>query len=242
MPAMTTPPIRAWLEPGYDFGRFAAWALDLPGCATWADDRDGALAALPAAVAAFSAWLVRHGESAPAPSGPGVVVIEEIPPTWEGGDERNPLFGPDREALSPDALTVGLRRLDAARADLLEVLDRLGVPATGAAGVARRGPDRTVERPALAVAHHVGSAEVWLAGRIDRAARYNGPSPEDDLRDYLAATHAWALDTLRSVATTDPARLVTDSRGEEWTPAKSLRRLVFHALDHLGELGRGIAA
>jgi predicted RNase H-like HicB family nuclease len=242
MPAMTDRPIRVWLEPGYDFGRFGAWALDLPGCATWAEDRDGALASVPEAVAAFRAWAVSHGEPAPAPAGPGLQVVEEIPARWAGDDEINPLFGPDREPLTADALALGIRRLDAARVDFAALLDRLGVPATDGAGVSRRGPDRTTERPALAVARHVGSAEVWLAGRIDRAARYNGPGPEEDLRAYLGATHAWALETLRSVAVAEPARLVTDSRGEEWTPAKSVRRLVFHALDHLAELARGASA
>lgn len=239
---MTDRPIRVWLEPGYDFGRFAAWVLDLPGCATWRDDRGSALASVPGAVAAFEAWVVAHGEQAPAPTGPELEVVEEIAPTWAGDEEMNPLFGKDREALPADGLVTGIGRLDAARADLLDVLDRLEVPSTGAPGISRRGRDRGVERPALAVARHVGSSEIWLAGRLDRAARYTGPGPDDDLRAYLAATHAWALDTLRSVALAEPARLVSDSRGEEWTPSKSVRRMVFHALDHLAELERGLAA
>jgi hypothetical protein len=242
MPAMTDRPIRVWLEPGYDYGRFGAWALDLPGCATWADDRGAALASVPEAVASFGAWLVRHGERGPEPAGPDIEVVEEVPTRWVGDEEINPLFGRDRDALSAEGLALGIRRLDAARVDLLELLDRLALPSTGAGGVARRGRDRTVERPALAVARHVGSAEVWLSGRLDRAARYNGPGPEDDLRAYLAATHAWTIDTLRSVGVAEPDRLVSDSRGEEWTPAKSVRRLVFHALDHVAELGRGVAA
>jgi DinB superfamily len=242
MPTMSDRPIRVWLEPGYDYGRFGAWALDLPGCATWADDRDAALASVPGAVASFGAWLARHGEREPATRGPELEVVEEIPTRWVGEEEINPLFGPDRDALSTDGLALGIRRLDAARVDLLELLDRLAVPSTGAPGISRRQRDRSAERPALAVARHVGSAEVWLSGRLDRAARYSGPSPDDDLRAYLSATHAWTVELLRSVGEADPARLVTDSRGEEWTPTKSTRRLVFHALDHLGELARGDAA
>lgn len=242
MPAMADPPIRVWLEPGYDFGRFGAWMLDLPGCGTWRDDRASALASVPAAVASFGAWLVRHGERAPAPAGPELEIVEEIAPTPAGEEEVNPLFARDRDALTADALASGIRRLDAARTDLLALLDRLAVPSTGAPGISRRGRDRGAERPAPAVARHIGASEIWLAGRIDRAARYNGPGPDEDLRAYLAATHAWALDTLRSVAVAEPARLVSDSRGEEWTPSKSVRRLVFHALDHLAEIERGAAA
>ncbi len=242
MPAMTDRPIRVWLEPGYDYGRFGAWALDLPGCATWADDRAAALAAVPGVVRSFEAWLVRHGEREPAPIGPALEVVEEVPPRWVGEDEINPLFGPERDAITADGLALGIRRLDAARVDLLELLDRLAVPSTGESGISRRQRDRSAERPALAVARHIGSAEVWLSGRLERTARYNGPGPDDDLRAYLSATHAWAIELLRSVGEAEPARLVTDSRGEEWTPAKSMRRLVFHALDHLAELARGAAA
>jgi hypothetical protein len=234
--------IRVLLEPGYDYGRFGAWALDLPGCATWADDREAALASVPAAVASFGAWLVRHGEREPAPMGPELEIVEEIPTRWVGEEEINPLYGPDRDALTADGLALGVRRLDAARVDLLDLLDRLAVPSTGDPGISRRQRDRSAERPALAVARHVGSAEVWLSGRLDRAARYNGPGPDDDLRAYLSATHAWAIELLRSVGEAEPARLVTDSRGEEWTPTKSTRRLVFHALDHLAELARGDSA
>jgi hypothetical protein len=54
--------IRVWLEPGYDYGRFGAWVLDLPGCFVWAGDREGALAAVPSAVERFGAWLEGHGE------------------------------------------------------------------------------------------------------------------------------------------------------------------------------------
>jgi hypothetical protein len=233
-----TDPIRVALEPGYDYGRYGAWALDLPGCAAWAEDRSAVLAAMPSAVLAFRAWCTGHGEPGPADIGFGVEAVEEVPTRWVGDEEINPLFEHDRRALSADGLALGIRRLDAAHADLLELVDRLGLPATGPGGVARRARDRSADRPALAVARHVGSAEVWLSGRLDRAARYSGPGPEDDLRAYLAATHAWTIDTLRSVASAEPARLVTDSRGEEWTPSKSVRRLVFHALDHLAELGR----
>ncbi|CAN5403179.1 hypothetical protein BH20CHL6_BH20CHL6_11170 [soil metagenome] len=34
-------PIRVWLEPGYDNGRYGAWMLDWPGCFVWAGSSDG---------------------------------------------------------------------------------------------------------------------------------------------------------------------------------------------------------
>ena len=239
---MTDQPIRVWLEPGYDYGRFGAWVLDLPGCATWRDDRAAAIAAVPGG-ACLVRCVARASPRAGARARPARPSrsSRRSPTRWVGDEEINPLFEQDRAALSKDGLALGIRRLDAARVDLLEVLDRIALPSTGAGGIAKRGPDRTVERPALAVARHIGSAEIWLAGRLDRAARYNGPGPDDDVRAYLSATHAWAVALLQSVGESEPDRLVSDSRGEEWTPSKSVRRLVFHALDHLAELDRGAA-
>ena len=177
MPGMSDQPIRVWLEPGYDYGRFGAWALDLPGCATWGDDRAAALASVPGAVASFGAWLARHGEREPASGGPDLEIVEEVPTRWVGDEEINPLFGPDRAPLSADGLALGIRRLDAARVDLLELLDRLAVPSTGAPGISRRQRDRTAERPALAVARHVGSAEVWLVGPARPVGALQRPRP-----------------------------------------------------------------
>ena len=44
------------------------------------------------------------------------------------------------------------------------------------------------------------------------------------------------MELLDRIVTTDPARHVDDGRGEMWTPAKVMRRLIMHSLDHLGEL------
>jgi hypothetical protein len=54
--------IRAWLEPGYDHGRFGAWMLDLPGCFVWRTDEQQTLDAVTEAVAEFNKWLWRLGE------------------------------------------------------------------------------------------------------------------------------------------------------------------------------------
>jgi hypothetical protein len=60
-------PLRVGLEPEYDFGWFGVWVLDLPGCFVWRDDRSAALAAVPARVKQFGAWLASHGEQWPMP-------------------------------------------------------------------------------------------------------------------------------------------------------------------------------
>ena len=55
---------------------------------------------------------------------------------------------------------------------------------------------------------------------------------------FLDATHAWAVEQVRRLHATDPAARRTDSKAESWTMAKVLRRLVYHTLDHVGELER----
>ena len=96
----------------------------------------------------------------------------------------------------------------------------------------RTGPD---------LLRHIGGAEIWLAGRLDPTARYDGPPRDADVRAWLDATRAWALERVREVHAADPARQGMDGKGEEWTLAKVLRRLIYHSLDHLGELDRRLA-
>lgn len=234
---MDEAPIRVWLEPGYDFGRFGAWMLDLPGCFVWADDRAGALAGVPETVARFTAWLAAHGERATAATGP-VTIVDEVATTWLEKEERNAIYDPDLAPASTADLDRAERWRGYAREDLLSLLDRLGVPSSGPPGVVDRNAARDPERPAIAVARHVGFAEIWLTGRLERGTRYAGPGANDDLREFLAGTRAWSSELLARIVATDPARHVDDGRGEMWTPTKVMRRLIMHSLDHLGELER----
>ena len=232
---MEETPIRVWLEPGYDYGRYGAWMLDLPGCFVWADDREAAVAAVPRTVARFAAWLAAHGEPISAPAGV-VTVVGEVATTWLDKEERNAIYEPDLLPADQSDLDRGERWRGFARADLLDLLDRLGVPASGPPGVVDRNAARDPERPVMAVARHVGFAEIWLTGRLERGTRYTGPGANDDLREFLAGTRAWSTELLGRIVATDPGRHVDDGRGEIWTPRKVMRRLIMHSLDHLGEL------
>ncbi len=241
------PPLRAWLEPGYDGGRFGAWLLDFPGCFVWGRDRAVALARVPSAVAAFGWWLEQHGEAVAIPETDAVQVVEEVPATLDPeGVERNAVFAADRRSVEEAELTDILRRVDLARTDLLRVAERAR-PASEAidlAGGSGEGggegggrPDRSLDE----LLRHVAGSEIWLAGRLDRAARYEGASKDGDVDRFLDESHAWALDQVRALYRRDPALSAIDRHGEVWTLAKVLRRLLYHALDHLGELDRRVA-
>jgi GNAT superfamily N-acetyltransferase len=97
------------------------------------------------------------------------------------------------------------------------------------------------ERTSVDVLRHIGGAEIWLSGRLAAERRYDGPPRTGDVTAFLDASHAWAVETIHGLFGRDPAVAGTDRRGEEWTLPKVLRRLVYHALDHWGELDRRLA-
>jgi GNAT superfamily N-acetyltransferase len=227
-------PIRVWLEPGYDGGRYGTWLLDLPGAFSWDTSRERALSQAPAVAGRFRTWLAEHGEALDLAPIAGTGLVEEVEPTWlDDGYERNATFEADRRPVAPGEVDAVERRLGYARADLLALAERI------AAHEARHGPLPTEggkrrERAAEEVLRHLAGAEVWLAGRVD-GGRYEGPR-DGDLATYLESTRAWVIDQVRALPSRVGTRERTDSKGETWTLAKVLRRLVYHSLDHFFEL------
>ncbi len=234
--------VRVWLEPGYDHGRWGAWLLDLPGCFTWRDDRATALVAAPGAARGFAVWLARHSESHGVAGDGALTVVEEVPARLlDDGYEINATFAADRRAVSEEELEAAVRRLGFAREDLLGAVERLHAREAGHGRLGSSPDGDRRSRSARGVLRHLGGAEVWLSGRLDRSLRHDGPEFDAGELDYLAATRAWAIATLRTLHARDPALEGIDSKGETWTLAKVLRRLVYHSLDHLGELERRLA-
>lgn len=236
---MSSDRIRVWLEPGYDRGRFGAWMLDLPGCFVWRDGREAAISAAAPRAQAFVRWLADHGEVAPfdVAGGEETDIIEEVAATSDGDYERNVTFAADRRSVPSEELKRTLRWLDLARADLLPAIGRLRAKEASTGPLPTAGADRT-ERESDEMLRHLAGAEIWLAGRLDRSARYDGPAREGDVVTYLGATRAWANARVRELHRRDPELAGTDGEGETWTLAKVLRRLVYHSLDHLDEQDR----
>jgi len=238
-------PIRVWLEPGYDHGRVGAWMLEWPGCFAWGTTREHVLSRVVPAVHGHVDWLEDHGESARRPETDALEIVEEVAPTWDGTYERNATFAADAEAVTAQRLESTIRILDAARSDLtVEITQLSQAPGSGtrlsvepeeATSMPPAGP--RWQRSGEGLLRHLAGAEMWLASRLARTARYEGPG-EDDIAAYLDATHAWAVERLRAIHAADPAAAATDGKGEQWTLAKVTRRVVYHALDHLDELRR----
>ena len=108
----------------------------------------------------------------PAPAGPELEVVEEIPTRWVGDEEINPLFGRDRDApcggrASPSASAASMPRGSTCSSSstgwpLPSTGAGAGSPAAGATG---RSSGRPWPSPATS-----GSAEIWLV----RAPRPGG--------------------------------------------------------------------
>src|SRR4051812_3642497 len=120
--------------------RWLAWVLDLPGCFAAADSEADAVAAAPAAIRAYFAWLTRHG----APVAPADEVAVKVAEVFHGyigeGDYWvNALFAHDRRPLSPADVDRGLRLLAYSRQDLAGLVAGLSATALAARHRAARG-------------------------------------------------------------------------------------------------------
>jgi len=241
---MDREPIRVWLEPGYDYGRYGAWMLDWPGCFVWAESREDVLRRVPGAVRRHAEWLAGCGETAVVPASDDLEIVEEVPSRVAEGYERNAIFAADRRRVDIGELETMLRQLDFARADLGRLRERIAAAAAigsgGSVGDRRQPGDiamgAAAPRDVDEVLRHIGGSEIWLASRLDRTLRYAGTPRDGDLSAYLEQTRSWMQEQLHDLQTRDAALVASDGKGEEWTLAKVLRRAMYHSLDHLAEL------
>src|SRR5256714_3894056 len=164
MRVVTLPPLRVWLETGYDGGKFGAWLLDVPGAFGAAASRDLAVSQSSVAFGWFRDWLARHGESLEGSFG-FAEVVEAVAATHVDGYERNATFGDDARPVGEQELAAAIRRLEYARADLDALRPRLDDIVTS-----------TGERSAAAVLRHLAGAEIWLGRPLYSSRRYYGPS------------------------------------------------------------------
>jgi hypothetical protein len=170
-----TMPHAIFIETGLDGGLVAAYAAELPGCATFAADADEAAAGMPARVTAFTAWLRQCGEPAPAFVGDNWYEVERAAAT----DGRRAAFTLDELPPSDQEFATWQRWLELAREELASALDA-GDPA--AAGTVLDA----IERQDLGFVSELGGAAPPLPS--DPVDRLYGA--RDALSDALAAAGA----------------------------------------------------
>jgi hypothetical protein len=220
--------VRIGLDAGFD-RRAAAWVLDLPGCVAVEDDERSALEAVDRRIETFTAWLGSRGETVAAPADEGEQVVERVESYLrQDGYEVNATFAADREPLTPDDVRIGLRWLGWAHGRFVDATFPF-------AEVALESEGRSFED----LVSHVLTAGSWLATRTEADQRAIAfPPAGAPLGERLENGFPFVDSYVARLAGGDGVRRRVDSKGEEWTARKVLRRLIYHALDHAEELER----
>ncbi len=226
-----------------------AHVLDLPGCSIRETSRAAALAQLPAAIRAYHAWLLRHGEPAPQE---GEAITIEIAAEVDGCGPFAPgdaaaLFPPDHAALSPQEMARLLRLLAYSRADLQALV--------GTASNAL--PDELLDwRPNAEsfcirrILRHIGNAEEWYVSRLVPPETLPAEWENDEelpLYQFLEMERCTAIARLEQLTADERARVSrpahwTDHPDEEWTARKALRRFLEHEREHTAQIRQVLAA
>ena len=124
-------------------GTSAAYAAELPGCATYAASPENAVAAIPARVNDFVSWLTRHGEPMPSFAGGNWYEVERAPAHRSDGQLTRAAFSLDELPPSDAEFVRYLRWLELAREELAEALDRADLAAATPAIEAIEAQDRS---------------------------------------------------------------------------------------------------
>jgi predicted RNase H-like HicB family nuclease len=215
------------LERGGD-GSYLAWVHELPGCFARGATRDAAIANTSAAVAHFRDWLREAGERVDEDE-IRVVVADEVESVIEADEDTEVLVPPDREPLTEEDWQTAARWLAHSRRALLRALAGLSDEE-----LERRveGRDRTIREQLI----HIAFVELmYAAWTFDLDSR-------DGLADFLAWTRAIASDRIALLAEREDGSLTHAEwagapRREAWTARKATRRLIWHELLHLPEVG-----
>jgi predicted RNase H-like HicB family nuclease len=207
-------------------------SFSLPGCVAGGRDTDEALDAFTNALASWLAFLATCGEPVPSRDVELEVIVEE----WVATDARirhgetNACFECDRQALAEAEASAGVRVLGALRGRLIPRIRRMRDEDLEAFGF----PGFTARQ----ILDELARAQWFTLTRL-------GASPLAAVPEPVVAR----LDTAMALVVQHLLNLPADARdravvmeGEEWTPRKVLRRLLWlewelggAVLDALGE-------
>jgi hypothetical protein len=122
-----TMPHAIFIETGLDGGAtVAAYAAELPGCATFGTEPDDVAGRMPARVTAFTAWLRAGGEQVPAFIGDNWYEVERAAATPAAVGLRRAAFSLDDLSPSDTEFAAWMRWLELAREELATALDESG--------------------------------------------------------------------------------------------------------------------
>jgi hypothetical protein len=188
-------------------GGVAAYAAELPGCATFAATDDEAAAALPRQVERFCAWLRDAGEAAPAILGDNWYEVERAAAvSAEGGGLERAAFSLDELSPSDAEFERWLRWMELAREELAAAVDEADRAAGSEAAARIAGQD-------LGLVRALGAEPPSLAPDSDPINRLY--VARDAVTDALAAAGPTADGVRRAIrlAIADDLRAAAALRG-----------------------------
>lgn len=220
---MTTAPltrVSVGLEEGAD-GAVLAHALTLPGCTAAGRTPQHAVAAFERELNEWLRFLALSGEGVPPASTELEIAVDE----WLRTDARvaegesTACFAEDLRALTDEEIQTGVRRLGDLRGLLLAPVRRLR----------RSEVDAALDRPAAngwtarRIMEELARAQWWTLSRLGASPMAGAPDATLARLDTAAALIVQHLGHL------PPERRGTrlEMEGEEWTPRKVLRRLLW---------------
>lgn len=198
-------------------GAMLVHSLSVPGCVAGGEDQERALAAFPAALSDWLTVLGELGEPLPEPDAELEIAVDEwiLTDADVAAGESTACFDADRVPLEEAEVYASLRRLGDLRGRLLARVRRLRDAEldreTGHGWTLRRALDE------------LARAQWWTLSRL-------GASQLGDVPDRTLGR----LDTAMAMVVQRFTELPADARGttveldgEEWTPRKVLRRLLW---------------
>jgi predicted RNase H-like HicB family nuclease len=202
------------LEEGID-GVFLVHALSLPGCVADGVTRDAALERFGGVLAELLNFLARSGEPVPPPEAELEITIDE----WIQTDaqvaegESTVFFEADAKPLAAEEIDSALRRLGELRSRLLQHVRPLSEAEANRVRASGWSVRRTLDE--------LARAQWWMLSRL-------GATPMAEVPEMTLARldTAFAL-VLQQFTPEPPESRIIELDGEQWTPRKVLRRLLW---------------
>lgn len=202
------------LEQGAD-GGFAAHVLSLPGCVALGGDQNAVMTALPPLLSAWLHFLQAASEPAPPQDAELEISVDEwvVTDARVTAGESSAFFSADKPPLAEAEIRRLLSRLTELRGNLLAGVRRLPDDVLDA------GSDPVTLRRVL---EELARGQWWLLTRLGASPMGEAP---DRTSGRLDAALALVTETFGRLPEPGSRRL--DIEGEEWTPRKVMRRLLW---------------
>ena len=218
--------VRLAIEKTQELG-VLCWALDYPGCFTHGEDDAEAIITMPQALLRHEAWVNLHTDTPWFQLADMDFHVEEAFEAYfsEPDYEVNAFFQDDLRPLSSTEIDQALLLHRWQREELL-------------AGVETLPPNQLTARfpgqrwTILGILKHIAKVEYWYLGQI-RDDLPPLPLEEASSFGWLNFTYAQVRQWLPTLANDDRVRT---QRGEQWSPRKVVRRLLWHQRDHIGHI------